>query len=115
MSDRVENMIEKALGSEPTFKLREGFAEKVVSAIRKRELRNQRKLFVWMILGCLAMFGFGFMVMKAFMPDSIEVKNLFNFGDQFNQAIPLAVILGVVIVAIQYLDRKLVKEKYLFS
>ena len=115
MSDRLEKILDEALKSEPKLDLREGFAEGVVKAVRKKESSKQRKIYLWMIVGCLIMFGFGYAMMKAFIPEAFEGQGLFSLGDQFNNVIPIAVILGIVIVAIQYLDRKLVKEKYLFG
>jgi len=114
MSERVENSIEKALRSEPRLNLGDGFADKVVRKIRKRESANQRKLYIWMILGVLAMFGFGYVIIKVFMPETITGQS-FNLGDQFNKVIPFSVLVGILVVAIQFLDQKLVKEKYLFD
>lgn len=111
MSGRVDEIIEKALKSEPKLEFSEGFADKVVRTIRKKESQNQRKLYLWMALGCLVMFAFGFAIMKTFVPGYLDGFS----GDQFNKVIPLAVIIGLIVVFIQYLDQKLVKEKYLFG
>lgn len=115
MSREIEKLIDKSLRTEPKSFYSEGFADKVVGAIRKKETVRQRRLYFWIVLGCLAMFGFGFVILKVFVPNYIDANSLFDLGDQFNKAIPFAVILGIVIVAIQYLDQKLIKEKYLFS
>ena len=112
---KSEEILENALKAEPSFKLKEGFSDRVLKAIRRKELRNQRKLYIWMALGFLVMFGFGVMLMSMFAPDTLISSGIFDLGDQFNRSIPFAIILGLVIVAIQYLDKKLIKDKYLFS
>ena len=115
MTKKVDEMIERVLKTAPEFELRNDFSQKVVKAIRKKELINQRKLYFWMVLGFVVILGFGYGLMKMYMPASLVNSNVFDLGDQFNRSVPFAIILSILIIGIQYLDKKLIKDKYLFN
>ncbi len=109
MKEDIEKMIDEALKTEPIFQLRKDFKDRVVHAIRKQERSSQRKLYFWMALGTLVIFGFGYATIAYFLPSMFE-----NFGtvnDSISNIVPLAVMAGILIALIQYLDKRLVKNK----
>lgn len=108
---RIEDLIDEALKTEPTFQLRKDFKDRVVHAIRKREKASQRRLYLWMALGTLVIFGFGYATIAYFMPSVLD-----SFGGASNtleQVVPLGILAGVIVLVIQYLDKKLVKDRML--
>ncbi|WP_420318610.1 hypothetical protein [Ekhidna sp.] len=107
---KIEELIEEALRTEPSFQLKSDFKDRVIKAIRRREKRSQRRLYLWMALGTLVIFGFGYATIAYFMP---SVLNTFQTLKGGNQIVPLAVLIGVTVVLIQYLDKRLIKDKML--
>jgi ABC-type Na+ efflux pump permease subunit len=110
MKKRIEQLIDEALRKEPTFQLRKDFKDRVIQAIRKKEKASQRKLYMWMALGTLIIIGFGYGVISYFLPSMMESFQGFNGSSQI---IPLAVLIGVIVIVIQFLDKRLVKDKML--
>lgn len=111
MKERIEKLIDEALKSEPSFELRKDFKDRVVKAIRKKEQAFQRRLYGWMLIGTLIIFGFGYATIAYFLPSALNSFSSINgISDQL---IPGAVLVGVVVLVIQYLDKRLIKEKML--
>lgn len=110
MKKNIDQIVDDILQSEPDFQLRRDFSDRVIQRLRKMEVANQRKFFFWISLGTLAIFGFGVAVFAFFVPAEWIASLRMNGMDQ---VIPLAVVIGVVVGIIQYLDKKLVKDKML--
>ncbi|SNT29217.1 hypothetical protein SAMN05421640_3232 [Ekhidna lutea] len=111
MTKQIEQLIDEALKTEPSFKLGGNFKDRVVLVLRKKEKSNQRKLYFLMALGMLVIFGFGYGTISYFLPSLFEsFSGLKNMSDQI---IPLAVLIGVMVIIIQYLDKKLIKNRML--
>ncbi|WP_424961261.1 hypothetical protein [Ekhidna sp.] len=111
MNKQIEDLIDEALKTEPSFQLRKDFKDRVLQVIKRKEKASQRRLYLWMALGTLVIFGFGYATIAYFMPTVLE-----SFGGVTNtleQIIPLGILAGVIIFAIQYLDKKLVKDRML--
>lgn len=100
---KIEELLDQALKSEPAFKLSNGFNERVLKAIRAKERKSQRRLYMFMALGivCIIAFGVGFLA---------YFQSLEALGN-FKNIVPIAVLVGGVVAIIQYLDNKLVKKK----
>ncbi|MEM7298884.1 MAG: hypothetical protein AAF391_11535 [Bacteroidota bacterium] len=105
MSDKIDKWIDEALKTEPAFKLRGDFRDRVVETIRKKEQRNQKSFYFWMILGILSICAFGYGVVVFFTPTLFE-----GLGDM-SKIMPIAIVVGIVMALIQFLDKKLVKER----
>lgn len=108
MKRNIDQIVEQGLGSEPEFQLRKDFSELVIRRLRKLEAANLRKLYFWIALGTLMIFGFGIALIAYLLPN-VWTK-LIQF-DGFDQAVPAAVLIGIAIGIIQYLDKILVKDK----
>lgn len=113
MKHKIETLIDEVLKTEPEFQLRKDFKDRVLQVIRKQEKATQRKLFFWMALGTLVILGFGYATIAYFLPGTFESFN--GFDDGVSKSIPLAVLLGVLIAAVQYLDKRLVKNKMIMK
>lgn len=111
MKDRIEQLIDEALKTEPSFQLRKDFKDRVLEVIRRKEKISQRKLYFWMALGTLIIFGFGYATIAYFLPSMFE--SISGINSVVPNLIPIAVLLGVILTLIQYLDKKLVKNKLL--
>ena len=109
MSDRIEKWIDEALKSEPSFKIRSDFSDRIVKAIRKQEQRSARKLYFLMAIGMLGMFGIGYATLSYFLPSALS-----SFS-RVGSVVPYAIILGILIAVIQYLDKKLVKDRLMLN
>ncbi|WP_425391147.1 hypothetical protein [Ekhidna sp.] len=107
---RIEDIIDEALKTEPTFQLSRDFKDRIIQTVRKKERSSQRKLYLWMALGTLVIIGFGYATIAYFMPSTLESFESIKTG---NKVVPLAVLAGLLIVVIQYLDKRLVKDKIL--
>lgn len=105
MSDKIDKWIDEALKTEPSFKLRGDFRDRVVATIRKKEQQNQKSFYFWMILGILSICVFGYGVVTYFTPTLFE-----GLGDM-SQIMPIAIVVGVVMALIQFLDKKLIKDR----
>lgn len=113
MKERIEKLIDEALKIEPAFQLRKDFKDKVVLAIRKREKANQRRLYLWMVFGTLIIFGFGYGTIAYFIPEALQ--SFGNMTSGTSQLIPIAVLVGLLVLVIQYLDKRLIKDKMLHA
>ena len=105
MIEKLDELIDEALRTEPTFKLKPDFKDKLVQLIRRKERMEQRRVYFFIMLGTLAIVGAG-------------VGAIFFFADLevfsgLGQLAPMAVLVGAIVVLIQYLDKKLVKDKLL--
>ncbi|MEO9485577.1 MAG: hypothetical protein ABJG47_19105 [Ekhidna sp.] len=111
MKQDIEKIIDEALKSEPAFMLRKDFKDRVVQIIKKQEKASQKRLYFWMAIGILTIFGFGFATIAYFLPTIFE-----QFG-KMNQSVsglvPLAVLIGVLVTLVQFLDKRFVKNKLL--
>ena len=111
MKKRLEELLDEALHMEPQFQLRGDFKDRVLKAIQKKEKSQQRKLYFWMALGTLVMLGFGFGIMAYFLPATLDsIGGSTGIGDQ---VVPVAILIGIAVGVIQYLDKKLVKDKFM--
>lgn len=110
---KIEQLIDEVLRTEPDFQLRKDFKDRVVQIIKRQEKASQRKLYFWMALGTLVIFGFGYTTIAYFLPGTFESLNSFNDG--LSGIIPLAVLIGLLIIVVQYLDKRLVKNKLLMN
>lgn len=104
MKKNFDQLIEEALSTEPAFKLGSDFKDRVVKLIRRKERKAQQKLYVLIALGTLLIFGAGFAVVMLFA----DLEMLSSLG----QLTPLAAVIGGLVVLIQYLDKKLVKDRF---
>lgn len=111
MKERIEKLIDEALKAEPAFQLRKDFKDRVVLAIKKKEKASQRRLYFWMVLGTLVIFGFGYCTIAYFIPSALESLGTVSSGT--SQLVPIAVLIGLLIMVIQFLDKRLVKDKML--
>lgn len=109
MSDKIDKWIDEALKTEPSFQLRGDFRDRVVKTIRRKEKGSQRRFFFMMALGIVVMGAFGYAIMAYYFPN---LKTTDGFSE-VNRIIPFGVLLGVIIAGIQYLDKKLVKDRFL--
>ncbi|GAB4244534.1 MAG: hypothetical protein Tsb0034_22750 [Ekhidna sp.] len=105
MSDKIEKWIDEALRTEPSYKVRGDFRDKVVKAIRRKEQKDQRSIYFWMTFGLLVFCAAGYVSLTYFFPTMFQ-----GFG-QLRQITPIAILIGVLIVTVQYLDKKLVKDR----
>ena len=108
MKKNLENEIETALKKEPAFKLSKDFSYNVVKALRAKEKRAQRRIYFWMLFGIVFMCGSGALLVVGFFPDLLST---FSPENQVNSLIPMAVVVGVLVVLIQYLDKRLIKDR----
>ncbi|WP_421765172.1 hypothetical protein [Ekhidna sp.] len=111
MKERIEKLIDEVLKSEPSFELSKDFKDQVIVAIRKKERAVQRRLYSWMLMGTLVIFGFGYATISYFLPSVLE--SLGSANSLSDKLIPGAVLVCVAVLVIQYLDKRLVKERML--
>ena len=111
MKVNIDHLIDEALKTEPYFNLRKDFKDRVVKAIRRQERISQRKLYSWMVLGTVVIVGLGYATISYFLPNTFEVLGKANQG--ISGLTPLAILIGVLVIFIQYLDKRLVKNKLL--
>ena len=112
MNKQVENIIEKALREEPSFQLRKGFADRMVLLVRKKERASQRKIYFWIALGSMFIVGAGVGILIYYFPTFYQ---LVSSGQGFTGMIPIAVLIGILIVVIEFIDKKLVRDKIISS
>ncbi len=98
-----DKIVEDGLKMETNFKLGLDFKDKVVKLIRRRERISQRKFYFLIALGMVAIVGSGLAVVLYFT----DIQSF----ESFKQIVPLAVLIGSMVAGIQYLDKKLVKDK----
>ena len=113
MKKNIEELIDEALKTEPKFELRKDFKDRIVNVIKKQEKASQRRLYIWMALGTLIIVGLGFATISYFLPSTLEIVGKPEGG--VSDLIPLAILIGVLITLIQYLDKRLVKNKILIN
>lgn len=105
--DRISVLIEEALRKAPDFELEEGFEDRVIKRIHKKETRKQWGIYIFMAFATLTMLGYGYASIVPYLDFNASI---FNNVSQF---VPIAALLGCVIVVIQWMDRKLVKDRML--
>lgn len=103
MKKNIEELIEEALSIE-TFTLGADFKDRVCKVIRKKERSAQRKLYLLISLGVLVLFAAGIGLIQYFG----DLQSL----SKFDQIIPFAVMIGGLVALIQYLDKRLVKDRF---
>ena len=103
MNEDFEKIVEEGLRREPGFKLGLDFKDRVAKAIRRKEKISQRRFYVLILVGVILLFSAGVGVMAYF-------GQLESFK-QLGSVAPLAVVIGGMVVAVQWLDKKLVKDK----
>lgn len=111
MSEKLEKLIDQALKEEPTFKLRNDFKDRVVKIIKRKERIAQRHMYVWIALGSLVILGFGYGILLYFLPHVLEHLTTAHSG--VGSIIPFGIVGGILISIVQFLDKKLVKDKML--
>ncbi|MEM0942239.1 MAG: hypothetical protein AAF600_21955 [Bacteroidota bacterium] len=104
---KIENWIDEALKTEINFELSKGFKNSVLTAIKKKELRSEQKVYLLIVLGVILMVLAGYVCIALFFPDLIQKMS----QEKVNKLIPTAVIAVVLIALVQYLDKKLIKER----
>ena len=110
MKRDIDQIIDEVLKIEPDFKLRKDFSDGVIKRLRKIEAASQRKLYFLIALGTLFIFGSGIALLAFFLPESwVESFRL----QGVDQIVPMAVVIGLVVGLIQYLDKVLVKDRML--
>lgn len=109
MKNKVDKWIDEALRSDIDCTLRNDFRDKVMKAIKRREKTSQRRLYFWMILGISAIIGCGLFISRVFAPA------LFQGLENFDHIVPIAIVMGLAITLIQYLDKVLIKNRLLSS
>ena len=114
MKKRIEELIEETLRTEPEFKLRNDFSDRMIRLIKKKEKTHQRKIYFWMLLGILMIIGFGYGTFSYFMPTALESLQALKANGK-EQIVMLAVIAGFLVIIVQYLDQKLVKERMIHT
>lgn len=107
MSDKLEKLIDEALKAELPFQLRGDFRDRIISIIQKKERRSQQRFYLLMALGMLTMSAVGIAIIFFYFP------TIFSGSGTMTKILPLAVLIGVLLVVVQYLDKKLVKDKML--
>lgn len=105
MKKNIDQIIEEAFKVEPQFKLGADFKDLVTKMIKRKERRSQRRFYLLISFGVVVMFGVGAALIQYFG----SLKSL----SQFDQIVPFAIMIGGLIAVIQYLDKKLVKDKFL--
>ncbi len=98
-----DKIVEDGLRMEPDFKLGLDFKDRVSKLIRSRERISQRKFYLLIVLGMVGIVGAGLGVVLYFA----DLQAFASLG----QIVPLAVLVGALVAGIQYLDKKLVKDK----
>ncbi|MEQ9404021.1 MAG: hypothetical protein RIM99_10570 [Cyclobacteriaceae bacterium] len=104
MKKNIEELIEEGLKSEPVFQLKADFRDRVVRMIKKKEQKAQRRFYLLITAGVVLLLGAGAGILQYFG----GAGSLSGY-DQF---IPYAVMFGGLVVLVQYLDKKLVKDKF---
>ena len=111
MKERLEEIVDQALKSAPTYRLSDGFKDQVVKMIRKKERTSQRKFYFLLTFGVLSFVIIGFILLVHYFPTLITGSNNVLGIKEINRSIPFAILIGIAIAVIQYLDKKLVKDK----
>ena len=113
MKDNVDQIVEEALRSEPRFKLNQDFRNRVFNAIRKKESRFQRKVYFLLALGVVGMIAMGIITISYFFPGIIKTNVLSSGTSAVDSLVPMAILIGIMLVFIQFLDKRLIKDRYL--
>ena len=100
---KIEEILEEALRKEPDFDFKSGFHDQVIRKIRKHEKSHQQWLYGVIMAGTLTIFGIGAVLVSYF--------GGFEMLKDMGQIVPMAILLGIIVVIIQFLDKKLVKDK----
>lgn len=112
MKEKLEHIIEQALRSEPDFKLNQDFKNRTFKAIRRNESKYQKRMYFLIAIGSLIMGFIGYGTISYFMPEVLKSFSVNNSYENVNTLIPISVLVGVMLVVIQFLDKKLIKDQY---
>lgn len=113
MKEDIDHIIEEALKAEPSFKLNSDFRNRTFKAIRKLESRAQRRLFVLIAFGSLLMVLVGVSTVAYFLPGLLDFSAISSSTQGIDSLVPIAILIGILLVVIQFLDKKLIKDRYL--
>lgn len=99
----IDKKLDAALSRSPDFGFSAGFADKVVRRIEMKKLAADRRTSLVVILASV-----GFLILAAgcllIFAETKTLNQMVDFGGW-------ALMIGVMVVVIQYLDQKLVKGK----
>lgn len=99
----LDRIVEEALSREPEFKLDAHFKDQVIIEVRKRERAKKRRLNALLLAITLVTTSFGIALIFIF-----KLDGLFR---QLSGVVPIGIFIGVLVVIVQFLDRKLIKEQ----
>ena len=105
--DKWTFLIDEALKKEPEFRLEEGFEDRVLKKMRQRESKKQWKLYVFMAVAMVMMLGYGLSSLTAIVDFNASLVN------NISQFVPLAAMIGCLVVVVQWIDNKLIKDRVL--
>lgn len=112
MKKHIDQIIDDALKSEPDFRLNQDFRNSVFKAIRRKEATFQRKIYFLIGLGVICMIAAGMVSIAYFIP-GLDLTALKGSSQGGESLVPIAILIGVMLVVIQFLDMKLIKDRYL--
>jgi len=104
---KIDQIVEEAIRIEPMMEIEASFKDEVINRIRKNKRKEIIKVYALIFLVIIFLVGIG-MGMLLFFKVQIAVKEI-------GPIIPIAVLLGAMIVLIQYLDKKLLKDRLVNS
>ena len=112
MKKDIDHIVEEALRTEPPFRLNSDFKHKTLKAIRKMEARSQKRLFVLIGVGSILMVLMGVGTIAYFLPELLDFGAL-RSTQGIDSLVPIAILIGIMLVVIQFLDKRLIKDRYL--
>ena len=115
MKEGIEKVLDQALKSAPTYQLSNDFKDQVIKMIRKKERASQRKFYFLLTFGVLSFVSLGFALMVYYFPSLLFGSNDVAGIKEINKSIPFAILIGIAIAVIQYLDKKLVKDRMILN
>lgn len=103
MKEDINSLIEEVLREKPSYDLSKDYKDRILRQIKKKEQLSQLKLnFLFIGIAVISICtGLG-------MIFAFKINTLFN---GLEQVVPMAVLIGLIAILIQYLDKKLVKDK----
>ncbi len=112
MKKNIDQIVEEALRAEPIVQLSSDFKYKTLKAIRKVESRAQKRLYFLIGFGSFLMVLMGLTTIAVFIPELLDVSK-FTSGQGVDSLVPIAILIGIMLVIIQFLDKRLIKDRYL--
>lgn len=107
--DKIDGAVSRALEKEPSFELRPGFADRVMSMIREEStVKEQKRDRLWLIVGIASMFcALIFVITKVEFGKLTAGVGVFTFLKGYSGL----VIFGILFVIALHLFDKLVLRK----